>query len=57
MSPQSKSNPSRALDGVHGVHVVPHSPFALEEITKPGDFHQSPRERSSIEANQRLLMQ
>lgn len=57
MSHQSKSNPSRALDGVHGVRVVPHSPFALEEITKPGDFDRSTCERSSIEANQRLLMQ
>ncbi|XP_034700622.1 uncharacterized protein LOC117925657 isoform X2 [Vitis riparia] len=57
MSHQSKSNPSRALDGVHGVRVVPHSPFALEEITKPGAFDRSTCERSSIEANQRLLMQ
>lgn len=57
MGPQSKSNPSRALDGVHGVHVVPHSPFALEEITEPGDLCRSPYDRSSIEASQWLLMQ
>lgn len=57
MSPQTKSNPGRALNGLHGVHVVPHSPFALEDITEPGDFHRSTYERSSIEATERLLMQ
>lgn len=56
MSPQSTSNSSRALQGVHGVHLVPHSPFAFEEITKHGDFHQSTDESSGIGANQRLLV-
>lgn len=57
MSPQSTLNPSRALEGVRGVHVVPHSPFALEEATKDGDFPQSNSRSSAIEVNQRLLMQ
>ncbi|KAK6922215.1 hypothetical protein RJ641_012722 [Dillenia turbinata] len=37
MCPTRTSNFSRALDGLHGVHLVPHSPFQSEE----GDFHQS----------------
>ncbi|KAL4612581.1 hypothetical protein ACB092_08G210200 [Castanea dentata] len=57
MCPQSTLNTSRALEGVHGVHVVPHSPFALEETTKDGDFPQSNNRTSIIEVNQRLLMQ
>ena len=55
--PQSTLNTSRALEGVHGVHVVPHSPFALEETTKDGDFPQSNNRTLIIEVNQRLLMQ
>lgn len=50
-------NPSRALEGVHGVRVVPHSPFALEENNKDGDFPEATSRSSAIEANQRLLMQ
>ena len=57
MCPQSTLNTSRALEGVHGVHVVPHSPFALEETTKDGDFPQSNNRTSIIEVNQSLLMQ
>lgn len=57
MSPQIILNRSRTLEGVHGVHVVPHSPFALEETTENGDFPQSFSRSSAIEANQRLLMQ
>ncbi|XP_062171053.1 uncharacterized protein LOC133876826 [Alnus glutinosa] len=57
MSPQAILNPSRTLEGVHGVHVVPHSPFALEKTTEDGDFPQSISRSSAIEANQRLLMQ
>ena len=57
MSPQIILNPSRTLEGVHGVHVVPHSPFALEETIENRDFPQSFSRSSAIEANQRLLMQ
>ena len=57
MCPQNTLNTSRALEGVHGVHVVPHSPFALEETTKDGDFPQSNNRTSIIEVNQSLLMQ
>ncbi|KAI3923852.1 hypothetical protein MKW92_007824 [Papaver armeniacum] len=46
MSPQSTLNTSKALEGVHGVHLVPHAPFAIEE-----NFS-----RSCTEANQILLM-
>lgn len=57
MCPQSTLITSRALEGIHGVHVVPHSPFALEETTKDGDFPQSNDRTSIIEVNQHLLMQ
>ncbi|XP_026380846.1 uncharacterized protein LOC113275531 [Papaver somniferum] len=46
MSPQSTLNTSKALEGVHGVHLVPHAPFAIEE-----NFS-----RLCTEANQILLM-
>ncbi|KAI3951194.1 hypothetical protein MKX01_037959 [Papaver californicum] len=46
MSPQSTLNTSKSLEGVHGVHLVPHAPFAIEE-----NFS-----RSCTEANQMLLM-
>ncbi|KAJ4709724.1 GMP synthase [Melia azedarach] len=56
MSPESTSNCTKALDGLHGVHVVPHSPFAYKQITEHGDFS-STCESSAIEANQLFLMQ
>ncbi|KAA8529043.1 hypothetical protein F0562_033469 [Nyssa sinensis] len=57
MCPQSRLNHSRALEGVHGVHLVPHSPFALEEINQHGDFCQSTCESPAFGANQRLIVQ
>ncbi|XP_057997043.1 uncharacterized protein LOC110651001 isoform X2 [Hevea brasiliensis] len=57
MNPQSTMNPSKALEGVHGIHVVPHSPFALEEITQQGDFSQSTCGSLLNMENQQLLLQ
>lgn len=57
MSPQSTLNPSRALEGVHGVHVVPHSPFASEEIDQDGNFPKSSYGGSAFGFSQMLLMQ
>ncbi|OAY25245.1 uncharacterized protein LOC110604354 [Manihot esculenta] len=57
MNPQSTLNPSKALEGVHGIHVVPHSPFSLEEITQQGDFSQSTSGSLLNQENQRLLLQ
>lgn len=54
MSPESTSNSRKALEGVHGVHVMPHAPFALEEISKHGDYPQS---SSRIGLNQQLFVQ
>lgn len=56
MSPEAILNPSKALEGVHGVHVVPHSPFALEETNKDGDISNPTSRTSAIEANQRLII-
>ena len=57
MSPQSTLNPSRALEGVHGVRVVPHSPFASEETISDEDFPKSSFGSSAFGVNQMLLMQ
>ncbi|KAJ7942989.1 GMP synthase [Quillaja saponaria] len=57
MSPQSTLNPSRALEGVHGVHVVSHSPFTLEETNQNEDFSQSTSRTSVIGEKQQLLTQ
>ncbi|KAI9170483.1 hypothetical protein LWI28_028734 [Acer negundo] len=46
---------NKALEGVHGVHVVPHSPFEFKEINQHGDLSTS--EATAIGANQLLLMQ
>ncbi|XP_039054670.1 uncharacterized protein LOC120197127 isoform X1 [Hibiscus syriacus] len=56
MCPRVASRPSKALKGVHGVQVSPHSPFASVEINQHGEF-QSTHDRSFITANQPLLMQ
>ncbi|KAL6189971.1 hypothetical protein ACLB2K_036372 [Fragaria x ananassa] len=48
MSPQSTLNPSRALAGVHGVHIVPSSRFESEETTQDGDFAHSTCTSSAI---------
>ncbi|CAI9779146.1 unnamed protein product [Fraxinus pennsylvanica] len=57
MSPETALKPSTALNGVHGLHLVPHSPFAYEEIKLHGDSHQSTYGRSDFSYNQRLRIQ
>ncbi|CAA3023542.1 Hypothetical predicted protein [Olea europaea subsp. europaea] len=57
MSPESALKPSTASNGVHGVHLVPHSPIAYEEIKLHGDSHQSTYGRSDFSYNQRLRVQ
>lgn len=56
MSQESTPNRSKALEGVHGVHVVPHSPFTVQEVSQHGEFKSS-CENSAIGAGQLLLMQ
>ncbi|BAT98956.1 hypothetical protein LR48_Vigan06g132600 [Vigna angularis] len=57
MTQNSILNHSRALEGVHGVQVAPHSPFDLTETIQSEDFHTSTGRTSTTEANQQLLMQ
>ncbi|CAN6675463.1 unnamed protein product [Malus baccata var. baccata] len=57
MSPQSTLNPSRALKGMHGVHVVPCSRFESEETTETGDLSHSTCGSSAIGGNRQLFMQ
>lgn len=54
MGPESQVNATRTLEHVHGVHVVQHSPFVLEEISQNGNFHQSTHGRLAIGVNQLL---
>lgn len=57
MGPQSALKSSKALEGVHGVHVVPHAPFSMEEISQHGDSGHSTFGSSSTEARLGPLMQ
>ncbi|GMP59202.1 hypothetical protein CsSME_00022578 [Camellia sinensis var. sinensis] len=56
MSSQNTLNPSRGLEGVHGVHFVPHSPYLLEEINQHGHVHQATCASSTVGANQHLIV-
>ncbi|XP_058079709.1 uncharacterized protein LOC131227894 isoform X4 [Magnolia sinica] len=57
MGLQNTSSPSKTLDGVHGVHLLPHSPFTACEISQHEDCNLSTYESSRpFAANQRLLM-
>ena len=55
MSTQSTHNPSRALEGIHGVHVVPRSPFASEEIIQDERFPKSSCGGSAFGVNYMLM--
>lgn len=55
MGPQSALNSSKELEGVHGVHVVPHAPFVVKEITQNGD-QRSTCESSKTRANRQFLL-
>ncbi|KAF5727668.1 hypothetical protein HS088_TW22G01364 [Tripterygium wilfordii] len=57
MNPQSTLNPSKALEGLHGVQVVPHPSSLLEETTEHGEFPQSAYGSSGTGVNETLLMQ
>lgn len=56
MTNQGALKSTKALEGLHAVHVVSHSPFISEEI-KDGELAQATCKRSAIESNQRLIMQ
>lgn len=59
ISSRSSSNTCRSLEGIHGVHLVPHSPFQMHELSQHGDCHLSSFEGSAgpMGANQRVLME
>lgn len=56
MCPQSALKSRGTLEGVHGVQVVPHAPFVVEEVTQHGDQTQT-RKNSNTRNNRKLLMQ
>ncbi|XP_021727283.1 uncharacterized protein LOC110694418 [Chenopodium quinoa] len=56
MVPQSALNSSRALEGVHGVQVVPHAPFVVEEVTQLGDQRPTCKD-SNTRISRHVLMQ
>lgn len=49
--------PNKALSGVYGVHLLPHSPFEFQAIKQHGDSNQSGCGTSTIGSNQRLIGQ
>ncbi|KAI8538900.1 hypothetical protein RHMOL_Rhmol09G0139400 [Rhododendron molle] len=57
MYPQSTLTPSKALKGVHGVHLAPHSPFVLEEVNQNGNINQPTCQNSALGSSQRLIVQ
>ncbi|XP_022990677.1 uncharacterized protein LOC111487494 [Cucurbita maxima] len=57
MGTQNKLNSCRALEGLHGVTVVPDSHFALDETTRDGKFSQLNCGSSALSVNQPLIMQ
>ncbi|XP_010533367.1 PREDICTED: uncharacterized protein LOC104809176 [Tarenaya hassleriana] len=57
MKQQSLSKTAKTLEGVHGVHVVSHSPFAFERIGQVGDFESACSNTSDARSNQRLSLQ
>lgn len=57
MGPQSAMNSSKALEGVHGVQVVPHAPFVVEEVTQHGDRKSICGSSGTRASQQFLLMQ
>ncbi|XP_028758122.1 uncharacterized protein LOC114717951 [Neltuma alba] len=52
-----KYNRARALHGVHGVHVDPHSPFSLTETDQNGKFQSSAYGASFFGSNHLLSLQ
>ncbi|KAJ8770251.1 hypothetical protein K2173_012660 [Erythroxylum novogranatense] len=56
MSPQNTSNSRKSLENVRGIHVIPHSPFSLEEFTQQGDYGRTCKS-STDKANQWVLVQ
>ncbi|KAG8382769.1 hypothetical protein BUALT_Bualt05G0111700 [Buddleja alternifolia] len=57
MTPEGALKPSKALNGVHGVHLLPHSPFSFQEIKQHADFSQSAYGTSNIGSSQQLKVQ
>lgn len=56
MTPENALKPSRALNGVHGVLLIPHSPLSFQEI-KQGDFNQSSCGAFNFRGDPRLNVQ
>lgn len=57
MGAQCPVKPKTALEGVHGVQVVPHSPFALEEIKQHGDLNQPRNAVFPVGTRHQLIVQ
>ncbi|KAH9619785.1 hypothetical protein KSS87_006625 [Heliosperma pusillum] len=55
MGSQSALKSNKGLEGIHGVQVIPHSPFAVEEVTQNGD-RVSISESSNSQATRQFLM-
>lgn len=56
MTPENALKPSSALHGVHGLHLIPHSPFSFQEM-KQGDFNKSSCGTFNFRGDPRLNVQ
>lgn len=52
---QGALSPNRNLNGVHGIRLLPHSPFTIQEIKQHGDFNHTACGTSSIRSNQPII--
>ncbi|XP_076932993.1 uncharacterized protein LOC143598735 [Bidens hawaiensis] len=54
MDQPSTGGSTRTLDRVHGVHVIQHSPFGIEEISQDGSFQRATDGRFTVGVHQLL---
>ncbi|XP_042019302.1 uncharacterized protein LOC121767160 isoform X2 [Salvia splendens] len=52
MTPEGALKPSKALNGLHGVHLLPHSPFTVQEIKQHEELNRSACGTSSLRRSQ-----
>ncbi|PIN09127.1 hypothetical protein CDL12_18294 [Handroanthus impetiginosus] len=57
MTPEGTLKPAKALNGVHGICLLPHSPFTFQEIKQHGDVNESVCGTPNVGSKQRPIPQ
>ncbi|KAI4381470.1 hypothetical protein MLD38_007539 [Melastoma candidum] len=57
MCPPSTLTASNGFHNVHGIHMVPHAPFVLEEVSQHGDLCRETQKSSGLRLNHQQLAQ